>query len=50
MAGQPPSQRRVSWPRVFGLTVAEAMWKKRAVVASRIGGIRDQIETAAQAC
>jgi trehalose synthase len=28
----------------FGLTVAEAMWKKRPVVASRIGGIRDQIE------
>jgi trehalose synthase len=28
----------------FGLTVAEAMWKKRAVVASGIGGIRDQIE------
>ena len=28
----------------FGLTVAEAMWKQRAVVASRIGGIRDQIE------
>ncbi len=28
----------------FGLTVAEAMWKHRAVVASRIGGIRDQIE------
>jgi trehalose synthase len=28
----------------FGLTVAEAMWSKRAVVASRIGGIRDQIE------
>jgi trehalose synthase len=27
----------------FGLTVAEAMWKERAVVASRIGGIRDQI-------
>jgi trehalose synthase len=27
----------------FGLTVAEAMWKGRAVVASRIGGIRDQI-------
>ena len=27
----------------FGLTVAEAMWKARAVVASRIGGIRDQI-------
>jgi len=28
----------------FGLTVAEAMWKRRAVVASRIGGIQDQIE------
>lgn len=28
----------------FGLTVAEAMWKRRPVVASRIGGIRDQIE------
>ena len=28
----------------FGLTVAEAMWKQRPVVASRIGGIRDQIE------
>jgi trehalose synthase len=28
----------------FGLTVAEAMWKARAVVASRIGGIQDQIE------
>jgi trehalose synthase len=27
----------------FGLTVAEAMWKKRPVVASRIGGIQDQI-------
>jgi len=27
----------------FGLTVAEAMWKARAVVASQIGGIRDQI-------
>jgi trehalose synthase len=27
----------------FGLTVAEAMWKHRPVVASRIGGIRDQI-------
>jgi trehalose synthase len=27
----------------FGLTVAEAMWKHRAVVASRIGGIQDQI-------
>jgi trehalose synthase len=28
----------------FGLTVAEAMWKRRPVVASRIGGIRDQIQ------
>ncbi|MDQ3659625.1 MAG: glycosyltransferase [Actinomycetota bacterium] len=28
----------------FGLTVAEAMWKARAVVATRIGGIQDQIE------
>ncbi|NMH98458.1 glycosyltransferase [Pseudonocardia acidicola] len=28
----------------FGLTVAEAMWKRRAVVASRIGGIQDQID------
>jgi trehalose synthase len=27
----------------FGLTVAEAMWKARPVVASRLGGIRDQI-------
>jgi trehalose synthase len=27
----------------FGLTVAEAMWKARPVVASRVGGIRDQI-------
>lgn len=27
----------------FGLTVAEAMWKSRAVVASARGGIRDQI-------
>jgi trehalose synthase len=28
----------------FGLTVAEAMWKARPVVASRRGGIQDQIE------
>jgi trehalose synthase len=27
----------------FGLTVSEAMWKRRPVVASRIGGIQDQI-------
>ena len=28
----------------FGLTVTEAMWKERPVVASAVGGIRDQIE------
>lgn len=28
----------------FGLTVSEAMWKSRPVVASRVGGIQDQIE------
>jgi trehalose synthase len=27
----------------FGLTVAEAMWKARPVVASAVGGIRDQM-------
>jgi trehalose synthase len=27
----------------FGLTVTEAMWKRRPVVASAVGGIRDQI-------
>jgi trehalose synthase len=27
----------------FGLTVAEAMWKAKPVVASRTGGIQDQI-------
>lgn len=27
----------------FGLTVAEAMWKRRPVVASGVGGIRDQV-------
>jgi trehalose synthase len=28
----------------FGLTVTEAMWKGRAVVAGGVGGIRDQVE------
>jgi trehalose synthase len=28
----------------FGLTVTEAMWKARPIVASRVGGIRDQID------
>ena len=28
----------------FGLTVTEAMWKQRPVIASRVGGIQDQIE------
>jgi trehalose synthase len=28
----------------FGLTVSEAMWKARPVVASRVGGIQDQVQ------
>jgi trehalose synthase len=28
----------------FGLTVTEAMWKSRPMVASRVGGIQDQID------
>lgn len=27
----------------FGLTVAEAMWKGRPVIGSRVGGIQDQV-------
>ena len=34
----------------FGLTVAEAMWKARPVVASRVGGIQDQIEDGRSGC
>ena len=30
----------------FGLTVAEAMWKRRAVIGGNVGGIRYQIEDA----
>jgi trehalose synthase len=29
----------------FGLTVTEAMWKKKAVVGGKVGGIRSQIRT-----
>jgi trehalose synthase len=28
----------------FGLTLTEAMWKSRPVVASRVGGLQDQVE------
>lgn len=34
----------------FGLTVAEAMWKSRPVVAGRIGGIQDQIVDGVSGC
>ncbi len=32
----------------FGLTVAEGMWKSRPVVASAVGGIRDQVDDGVQ--
>ena len=32
----------------FGLTVTEAMWKRRPIVASRVGGISDQIDDGEQ--
>jgi trehalose synthase len=34
----------------FGLTVAEAMWKGRPVVATTVGGIQDQIEDGRTGC
>ena len=34
----------------FGLTVAEAMWKSRPVVASAVGGIVDQVVPGGPAC
>ena len=34
----------------FGLTVAEAMWKGRPVIASAVGGIQDQIEDDQTGC
>ncbi|MCU1280487.1 MAG: Trehalose synthase [bacterium] len=32
----------------FGLTVSEAMWKERPVVAGAVGGIRDQVDDGVQ--
>jgi trehalose synthase len=37
-----------SFAEGFGLTVTEAMWKARPVVASAVGGIPDQIATGVQ--
>ncbi|MGZ8763978.1 MAG: glycosyltransferase, partial [Acidimicrobiia bacterium] len=34
----------------FGLTVAEAMWKHRPVIASAVGGITDQIVDGETGC
>lgn len=36
-----------SFAEGFGLTVTEAMWKARPTVASRVGGIPDQIDSGA---
>jgi trehalose synthase len=33
-----------SFAEGFGLTVTEAMWKSRPIVASAVGGIRDQVD------
>ena len=43
-SGAPRSSSQKSLAEGFGLTIAEAMWKERPIVASRIGGIREQIE------
>ena len=42
-SGAPTIVVQKSLAEGFGLTVAEAMWKARPVVASRLGGIQDQI-------
>jgi trehalose synthase len=34
----------------FGLTVADAMWKGRPLVATRVGEIQDQIEDGRSGC
>lgn len=39
-----------SFKEGFGLTVTEAMWKGRAVVASAVGGIVEQIEDGVDGC
>ena len=39
-----------SFKEGFGLTVTEAMWKGRAVVASAVGGIVEQIEEGVDGC
>ena len=32
----------------FGLTLTEAMWKRRPVIASRVGGLQDQVDHGAE--